>query len=532
MSQSNPVYVSEALRQNLNERKSEQVIIEGDDEDRPPVVEFCVGREADLQALRETLAKVVFITGIGGEGKSTLAASYFTDSQNAQRFSFYVWRDCKEEEERFENQLASVVERLSRGHLSARDLAKLNIESIISLLLKVIGGLNVLFVFDNVDHYIDLEVGRITGSAGIFVDTLLRSDARLQTVFTCRPAVIHDHSEVLHSRLQGLSLEAAIELFAKRGAPSEPSEIDTAHAVTKGHAFWLDLLAVQVARRASVTDLTSMVREIQAGRGPLPENTLNSIWGTLHEREQTVLRAMAETVKPETVLEIAEYLRKDFGYSKTARALNNLRALNLVVVKRRPNMPDALELHPLVRQFIRRRFSARERGSFIDAIIKVYKRFIGSHKSELKQHPSLIVLQHWTQHAELDVAAGKFKDAFITLEEVADSFWGSAYAREFCRVARLLLSESQWVTDFPRYKGFEKVFRVLTENLSYLGEYVETDTLLDRYERTVAAKDARFIRYCGMRCHSKWVRGDFSNAIEWGETRPSAEGIYSGRYAI
>jgi len=60
---------------------------------------------------------------------------------------------------------------------------------------------------------------------------------------------------------------------------------------------------------------------------------------------------MAETVKPETEAQIGDYLARELNYNKVVKALNVLRAVNLIVVKRRADAPDLLELHPLVRQF-------------------------------------------------------------------------------------------------------------------------------------------------------------------------------------
>jgi len=112
---SNPVLVPNISGELLDSGR-EPSVIEGDDEDRPPIVEICVGRERELVALQESQARVVFLTGLGGQGKSTVAARYFGECQTrSHNFSVYAWRDCKEEGERFENQLSAVIERLSHG---------------------------------------------------------------------------------------------------------------------------------------------------------------------------------------------------------------------------------------------------------------------------------------------------------------------------------------------------------------------------------------------------------------------------------
>ena len=259
-----------------------------------------------------------------------------------------------------------------------------------------------------------------------------------------------------------------------------------------------------------------LLNELRSGSGPIPERTLSSIWTTLNDREQTVLRALAKTLKPETELEIGDYLRNQLNYNRVTKALRALRGLNLVVIKPRPNGPDFLELHPMVRQFIRRSFPHVERVSFIDAIIRVYQKFINSHKAQLSERPTLSILQYWTQHAELDIAAGKLEDAFLTLAEVAPVFEASGFPREYVRVARLLLGSLDWVAEYSNLKGADLVVQTHVRSLSHLGELEEVDGLLDSYERSVSDRDARYIHYCEMRCYSYWFRDDFEAAVVWG----------------
>ena len=141
---SNPVHVSAALAAEVEASTTKQTVVEGDVEDGPPIVDICVGREIELRSLKESRAKVVFLTGVGGQGKSTVAARYFTECQHDRTFSVYVWRDCKEEGERFENQLASVAEKLTNGKISGEDLAKQSVSSIVEIVIKLIGSVRVL----------------------------------------------------------------------------------------------------------------------------------------------------------------------------------------------------------------------------------------------------------------------------------------------------------------------------------------------------------------------------------------------------
>jgi hypothetical protein len=513
---SNAVLVPDAFGDEVSEQAKRPTIIEGDDEDRPPLVGICVGRETELRSIRLSNARVVFVTGMGGQGKSTVAARYFADSQSAHEFTVYVWRDCKEERERFENQLSSVIERLSHGKVSGEDLARQSASSIIEVLLTLIKDQKVLFTFDNADHYVDLELGKMTGSPDLLVTALLESQSDSRVIFTCRREVQYAHPLTLSTHLEGIGIDAAKQLFAERGAHSTSAEIEEAHELTKGHAIWLDLLAVQVVKQNPPISLHSLLAQIGTDAELLPDKTLRSIWKTLGAPKQAVLRAMAETLKPETEMEISDYLSGQLTHNKVRKTLKTLRSLNLVVIKKRSDGSDLLELHPLIRHFIRTNFPEKERLSYINGIISVYQKFIGRNRSRLKDRPSQIVLQYWTQSAELDIAAGRYQDAFATLAEVADPFLGSAYPREFTRIARILFEIADWVSNQAGFKHFEGVFRFYVCSLCDLGEIAEVDALLEKYEMTVLGKDVRYINYCDLRCYSKWTRGDFATAVMWG----------------
>jgi tetratricopeptide (TPR) repeat protein len=328
--------------------------------------------------------------------------------------------------------------------------------------------------------------------------------------------VRYQHDHVFSCHLVGISLEATRELFSARKAKYTTDEIEDAYQLTDGHAFWLDLLASQIAKNDSLT-VTTLLERIRQGKGHLPENTLSSIWATLKDREQLVLRSMAETVRPVSELEIADFLSRRMTYQKVIRAINALRALNLIVVKKQPSADDVLELHPLVRQFIRHKFSKPERSSFIEEIILAFKRYMWAHRDHLEERPTLSLLHYWSQTAELDIADGRISDAFDTLEDASGPFIASAYPREFSRVARSLFASIDWVSEHQKFKSFDVVFRAQSEILSYLGEYAEADQLLDRYEMTVVDRNVRYIRYCEMKCYANWVRGQFTDAVRWGK---------------
>jgi len=71
------------------------------DSDLPPLVEHWVGRISELELITERSNAVVALTGIGGQGKSALAAKALMDYLAINPRAFWDWRDCREESDRF-----------------------------------------------------------------------------------------------------------------------------------------------------------------------------------------------------------------------------------------------------------------------------------------------------------------------------------------------------------------------------------------------------------------------------------------------
>src|ERR1035438_695335 len=105
----------------------------------------------------------------------------------------------------------------------------------------------------------------MVGSADILVRALQESSSKSRVLFTCRPLVHYNTAAILSLRLEGFELGAAQSLFSKRGASAIPGEIEAAHDLTKGHVFWLDLLAVQVAQRTPGPGLSSLLLRLRPG---------------------------------------------------------------------------------------------------------------------------------------------------------------------------------------------------------------------------------------------------------------------------
>jgi tetratricopeptide (TPR) repeat protein len=318
--------------------------------------------------------------------------------------------------------------------------------------------------------------------------------------------------------MRGISLQEANELFALRcpAITLSADEISEAHRITEGHVFWLDLLALQVARVSGVT-LEGLLEDLHRGRGDRPD-VLTSIWGTLGKAEQTLLRFMAEAVRPESEGTIEKFVSSELNYNRFRRALRGLIHLNLVVVKPQKNSPDLYDLHPLVRQFVREKFEPHERNGFIKVVLIQYDAIIGAIEAFLGFSMPKTMLERWTEKAELEISAGLFDEAFDTMYKVEEAMLGGGHIEEYIRVSKILLQSIEWETAPTKYKRFDKLVGLTIHALDNLGRYDDADDLIERLAVTIPQKTARYIRFCDIRAYSSWLRGDFRNAIEWAST--------------
>ena len=275
-------------------------------------------------------------------------------------------------------------------------------------------------------------------------------------------------------------------------------------------------MAAQVARNSSKT-LKSLLEDVRRGRGDAPD-ILSSIWAVLPEREKMVLRAMAETVRPEIESTIEQIVSSELNYQKFKKAMKSLISLNLIVVKPEKNSPDLYDLHPLVRQFVKRTFERPERVGFIEIVLKHYDGLIRGVAALLGVHMPYSMLERWSQKAELEIEAGLFPKAFSTLDQAHGALVGGGHNEEFIRVARKLFEAVNWSEAASKIKNFDNVLGDYILALEAAEQRADVDDLLRRYQETIPAKTARYIKYCDVRCHAHWVRRDFETAIEWGRT--------------
>jgi len=227
---------------------------------------------------------------------------------------------------------------------------------------------------------------------------------------------------------------------------------------------------------------------------------------------------MAETIRAETSDTIHRCLPERIQWNRFYRALSTLRALDLVVRKSVKYSDDLLELHPVIREFVRSKFTRPEREPFIMRMALFFDEQIARWKPQLGKVLSLTVLEHWIVRVELALNAGQFQEAILVLADAALPLVDAGYTEEFVRVASRLCRELDWhEAILNEYRGLEPVLTRLCHALADLGRVEEVDWILAQYEAALLGKGAQFVHLCALRCYALWARGDHVAAVEWGE---------------
>jgi tetratricopeptide (TPR) repeat protein len=480
--------------------------------DIPPSTDAWVGREQEFKLLDESTQQVAFITGIGGQGKSLLAAQ-FVKTRAAAIGLWWDWRDCREESDRLATQILRAVERLSAGTLQAQQIDTKDIRAVVAVLFRALGTRPALLVFDNVDQYIDLESLRPVKGLDVLVAMANTRSQSARFIFTCRPEVRLSDDRGLVISLGGLSPAETHDLLVARGLPQEGVVLHgDLQRLTNGHPLWTNLVAMQSLRHAK--GLAAILDGIKKGGGGLPETT-RSIWNTLDEAQRRVLCTMAELDRPEPESRLLDFLPGQ-NANRVGRSLRALKSLHLVEIKHVSGGESHLDLHPIIRQFIRTEFPKREREKFVGSILVFLDRMIGRFKGLLISTPSYEVLEHWTRKADYQISFGRFEAAIATIEEIRVPLQDRGHSEEFVRICARLFAECDWV-EAMSYKGFDAVVQDAVTSTVERGQDSVAREWLEKYRAAIPGKSATYIRYCDLVCYADWFGGNFESAVLWGE---------------
>lgn len=495
------------------------------DADRPPSLEFWLGRKNELNLVDGINSGVIAITGIGGQGKSTFTAKALERWKNRFPKAFWDWRDCRENGERFRAQLAAIIERLTCGSVRGNALVGFSDDEVIRYFFKITREAIGLIVFDNVDHYVNIETQELHGPIGIFVNESLRTQSKLLIIITCRPSISYPDIRFREVPLKGLLNSEAKELFRARNIKydtTSDAQIEEMSRLTNGHPFWLTMIAAQVERFPDTTE--NLIDELKRGQGEDRRviSMLRPVWKNLNDRHRIILQTMTEAPRNESEDRLYEILKTHIkSKNQFNRTLRTLCAMSLVVSKKEKKQQTLYELHPLVRQFVLSEFPQSERRPFIKLLSDSYQEYVVLIRRNQTGRNFLLAIDKFECAAmsiELEMQAGNYDRAIEIANKIRDAFLDRGLGEEYLRVCIEIIKNVDWHDDLLESDSeFHQFVRELIEVMGEYGRKSDAQNIIEKYNRFAPKGTTVYLSWCKTLCHYNWLIKDYKSAINWGE---------------
>jgi len=192
-----------------------------------------------------------------------------------------------------------------------------------------------------------------------------------------------------------------------------------------------------------------------------------------------------------------------------------LKDLHLIVVK---GEDSYLELHPLVKEFIKTNFPSHEQKKYISLFISYYDRVIVLLKPRLNQILSLSEFKSWSNKIELQINNKEYNDAIALLLEIHDAIIRSGYIEEFVRLSCLLLDGLQWnKRSISQIKNLPKFINESITSIIDYGDHTSAIKYLENYKTAIAGKNNDYVLFLSLYTHLHWYNGNILESIKCGE---------------
>ncbi|WP_323908324.1 SIR2 family protein [Aeromonas veronii] len=494
-------------------------------QDTPPKIEYWAGRTDELEALKLPY-KVIFITGIGGQGKSALASKFLSESDK-HIYTYCDWRDFKEEELNLQTKLYSLIELVSNGSTSHSDTIGLDTETLVNIFFNELNDKKGLFVFDNIDKYIDLQKFTPSGDMKLFFEKAINTQHNSKFIFTCRPFIHYAGIGSHQVRLEGLKISDVKELIKKYHNKVTHAEIDNTatrlHVLTQGHPLWMGLILAQSRLDFKVID--NILKKIEH-RGisesdanfssMISATVLENLWDGLKEKEKIILRTLSICNVSESEEDLSKIVERKINFNQYTKAIRALKHLNLIISK---ESEGYIELHPLVKEFIKGKYDKKEQESYITLYVNYLNGFILLIKQRFGHVLPPDDIDLVSKKIEVLINADKVNDAITELRLVCESFFISGYCEEYLRLSDSTLQRVIWthkkINDIQGFFDFIDSF--FTRSVEF-----GRDDLFDKYmlkfTQLFQTPDKTMILSKSALCHKHWINSDYKNAITYGKS--------------
>jgi len=486
-----------------------------------------VGRDDEIKELLKTDCRVAAITGMGGQGKSALAAEIIHRHVEGEidRFQSGIWADCREMPSTLHDKMIQVLETLTDGKESASLYREEEPESTANRLLTHLKNRKTLLILDNIDAYIDENSPIPINELRVFIDIILNNSHGSTMLLTSRNPVNDSRATFTHIPLQGLTPDEGVEFFKKRDILLEKNNNVTyckqITRITNGHPWWLGLIAGQVkAGNDTLRDcITRFPREDATPEGLIKDYFMN-IWNKLNSGIQTLLRYIVEAPMPLSQQDIELVLWDDMGPVKASKILRQTAKLGLLIKHNTVEGYDKYQVHPLVRQFVHDNYSVEAQRPLAIEVLKLFLPtnmviflFKTKDTKEIKDYKPQDG-NTLSSSIETCINSRNYHEALILLELYGKYLLEEGYTHKYISFGCRVLSELDWIFCgiLKRSIGLELVFKVI-DKLRLIGDIELSDLYLKRFEKVIKpTREAEFVYYM-LHAHCAWFDEQYHDAV-------------------
>lgn len=489
--------------------------------DSPPVVSIFVGRDREIKQLSSPQIRVAAITGLGGEGKSTLAAVVFKmamGGESKRQYTHFGWCDCKDLETTFHQKLLGLLEDLTEGEDSKERYSDENVKNTIRRFTYILNKKNCLIVFDNVDAFVDKEACVFTGHVKALFDHLTRSLSNSLVVFTCRAQINDYHFSFLEVPIAGLSYGESLELaqnFGILGSKVSEANLRHIHTATKGHALWLNLIFAQIRNERLTTITLDTILETESKI--LDRHLLRSIWSNLSNNERELVWTISTFTRPPNIDRIIK--ATGMTYQKCSRLIRSLVRLRMLI-EISADKTILYDLHPIIRMKAKEECKPEKKKSLLEKIIIILSfNNWGRLEAIVTSNESYTAdLDRYVECAEIALENQDFPKAVDYVAKVSDGLLKYGEDAKFIELATELLQ----IAPADKFQiGIHPTLSSIYEDLIKVflnqGEFEKVNaylTSLNNGSLTIQ----EYIFYSEQMGYSLWFQNHFHRAIEFLET--------------
>ncbi|GKU24074.1 hypothetical protein CFOLD11_09000 [Clostridium folliculivorans] len=519
--------------------------------DTVPVTAGWTGREVELDKLSNNRCSVAIISGVGGQGKSALAARYLREFARGQnkKYKFGIWVDCRELPETIHLKLVQLLEVISDGEETAIKYKDEKIEDTIKRFYNHLKANNILVVFDNIDAYVDIKNQEIVGDLSKVFNKSLDNEHDSFIIMTCRIPISDNRANYLPINLNGLLEDDGIKFFKSRDIRiTSDEDIYYCKKIirkTKGHPWWLGLIAGQIkVGKTSLKKCADEFSEYLIGENPKVNGYFNGIWEGMNSKVDQIckemVRCLVEAPRPLDENDIILTISDKINFKDIKKSLDRLKSLGLLEYHEDANSDNMFyQVHPLVREFIHQKYTVSDQRPFVYKLLclflnaKVVNVLFNNFESFENENVEIKYSKGLLDSLETCLNSRNYVEALGLICNSYHLLVNGGFHVEFVSIGCRILKEIDWekeevTTNFRRATFLSNLLDVL----SVIGNKNELNIFLQRYKNLAKSSTIPYSLYLSTSMFIYWRLENYDEAIHYMNEYDELSESYSGLWTF